>query len=359
MIRQLFNWTIILALTLWGTSCNGQTKNDLPRETVSVSKLMSVGKPKLLITQGPKEGGNVHCSLQDRTGNLWFGTTGEGVYRYDGNSFSQFTTANGLNGNMIHCILEDRDGRIWIGTDTGICLYNGKTFTDIQIPSPFQVGLPSKPIPKKNHVFSIMQDQSGKLWFATIKGVYFYDGKSFTPFVINEGARGYMSKTNNVEHILEDQAGNIWFGGRVNEGVFRYDGETLTNYKLEKLNGHDWAWPVLQDKNGIIWFSNWGGTYRYDGKSFTSFTKRDGLCIDVVARIIEDKSGNLWFGGGGEEGGLCRYDGETFTHFSTKDGLPHNGVWTILEDNTGNIWVGTRTYGVCRYDGRTCTRFSE
>jgi ligand-binding sensor domain-containing protein len=76
-----------------------------------------------------------------------------------------------------------------------------------------------------------MQDKSGKLWFATIDGVYIYDGKTFTPFIIKEDGPGFMSSNHNVEYILEDKAGNIWFGGRATEGVYRYDGKSLTNLK--------------------------------------------------------------------------------------------------------------------------------
>ncbi|MDD7887076.1 two-component regulator propeller domain-containing protein [Flavivirga sp. 57AJ16] len=71
---------------------------------------------------------------------------------------------------------------------------------------------------------------NGKLWSATIDGVYIYDDKSFTPFIINEGEAGFMSSYHNVEIILEDKTGNIWFGGRENKGVFRYDGEAFTNF---------------------------------------------------------------------------------------------------------------------------------
>ena len=119
----------------------------------------------------------------------------------------------------------------------------------------------------------------------------------------------------------------------------------------------------MQDKNGNIWFSNWGGVYRYDGKSFTTFTKKDGLS-DNIARIIEDKKGNLWFGGAG----LSRYNaspndevgrGTSFTRFTTKDGLPNLGVWLILEDKTENIWVGTRETGLYLYDGTTFIVYSE
>jgi ligand-binding sensor domain-containing protein len=345
---QVFTFLTIL---IFDTSCNGQVKRDLPKEKVSESKIIAEGQPKLIKTLGSlkDKGNNVHCSLQDKAGNLWFGTTGDGVYKYDGKAFTQFTASNGLKNNSVNHMLEDKDGKIWIGTAAGLVLYDGKTFTEIQIP--LRKNMPPNKYRNEHTVFSIMQAKSGKLWFATIDGVYVYDGKSFTPFIVNEGG-GFLSSNHNVEYILEDRAGNIWFGGRVNKGVFRYDGKSITNIKP---NGDNWAWPVLQDKNGNIWFSNWSGAYRYDGKSFISFTKKDGLSGDMVARIIEDKKGNLWFGGDG----LSRYDGKSFTRFTTKDGLLNNSIWSILEDKTGNLWVGTRETGLYLYDGKTFIVYSE
>ncbi|AXE19591.1 hypothetical protein DR864_18535 [Runella rosea] len=345
-------------LALLASSGYGQMKTSLKS-----------GQLSLIKSQSTNPGDNVHCGLQDKAGNIWFGTTGDGVYKYDGRSFTQITAKNGLNSNSVNHILEDKDGKIWIGTEAGLVLYDGKTFAEIRIP--LRKKMPANKFQNTHDVFSIMQDKSGKLWFATIDGVYIYDprradGQTFTPFIISEGAGGYRNSNNNVEYILEDKAGHFWFGGRGNEGVYRYDpkravGKSMTNLKP---NGDSWAWPVLQDKKGDIWFSNWSGAYRYDGKSFT---KMDGLSNNPVTRIIEDKKGNLWFGGGGR--GICRYDpnravGQTFTCFTTKDGLINNDVWSILEDKSGNIWVGTRNTGLCRYDprravGKTFTSFSE
>jgi ligand-binding sensor domain-containing protein len=43
-----------------------------------------------------------------------------------------------------------------------------------------------------------MQDKSRKIWFATVNGVYTYDGETFTSFKVNEGSKGFMSDKNNV-----------------------------------------------------------------------------------------------------------------------------------------------------------------
>ncbi len=343
-----------LTIVFFVAACNGQTKKDTPKDKVSADH------PKLIKTIGS---GNVQSILQDKAGNLWFGTTGNGLYKYDGKSFTQFLVADGLNSNNIYSLLEDAAGKIWIGTEAGLCLYDGKTFAKIQIPLPKNLPPNNNPTYRNSHwVYSIMQAKSGKLWFVTIDGVYSYDGKSFTPFIINEAANAFLTGNDKVERILEDKAGNIWFGGRTNEGVYCYDGKSVINLKPEELyqdgptpKAHNWGWPRLQDKAGNIWFSNWGGAYRYDGHSFTSFTKKDGLPGEIT-RIIEDKKGNVWFGGAE---GLSRYDGKTFTRFSTKDGLANPWVWSILEDRRGNIWVGTRETGLYLYDGNSFITYSE
>lgn len=293
-------------------------------------------------------GNNVHCSLQDKAGNIWFGTTGDGLYKYNGKYFTQYTTDSGLNHNTINHILEDRKGNLWIGTEAGLLKYNGSTFEEITIP------LPKNTPPNKYHfthdVFSMIQDRSGKLWFATIDGVFVYDGKHFKPFKISEQSAGYKNNNHNVEYILEDKQGAIWFGGRVNKGVYRYKNNTLINLKID---GDNWAWPVLQDKNGQIWFSNWTGAYRYDGKKFA---KLENVPQGAVTRIIENRKGNIWLGG---DIGLCKFDGKGVTCFSTKDGLKNGDVWSILEDKKGAIWVGTRHTMLHHFNGVSFTVFSE
>ena len=331
---------VVFFVTL--TSCGRKIEKDSTNE--NLGNIISVNSELLINSQSLNEGDNVHCGLEDMAGNLWFGTTADGIFKYDGNSFKQYTEKDGLNSNTIWSIFQDKSGVIWIGTDAGICRYQNKVFTKIDVTqlSDTKTG--------KYDVWSIMQDKSGILWFATGIGVYIYDGKSFNPFDVGT-ASGIECKFS-VEEILEDKYGNFWFGGRCNPGVYMYNGKSIIHIKP---NGEDWVWPVLQDKQDNIWFSSWKGAYRYDGESFKTFTKKEGLTGDMIARIIEDKKGNLWFGGNG----LSRFDGKSFINFSSEDGLTNTSIWTILEDKTGNFWIGTRETGLYLYDGKSFTKYSK
>ncbi len=342
----------LFALLITGMACNGSVQKDVLNETED---------PKLLKKAG---NGNVQCSMQDQAGNCWFGTSNDGLYKFDGESFQQFMVEDGLNSNSINDILEDQAGNYWIGTKDGLYRFDGKTFTKMEIPLPENLPPNINEVKHTQIVHDILQDKAGKIWCVTIDGVYVYDGTSFALFNIDENANGFMGTNDKVERMFEDNAGNLWFGGRTNNGVYRYDGSSVTNMMLPELTlqfeskqvTHSWGWPQLQDKNGNIWFSNWAGAYRYDGETVTSFTKSDGLAGQngLVAKIIEDKNGNILFGG---DGGLTVYDGKSFTAF--RDGLINPWIWTLLEDQDGTIWVGTRETGLYRFDGKKFTSYSE
>ncbi|MFC1715923.1 sigma 54-interacting transcriptional regulator [Candidatus Poribacteria bacterium] len=62
-------------------------------------------------------------SAMDVNGQLWFGTLGNGVYRYDGRHFQQLSKADGLPSNGITGLIPQEDGSMIIGTYNGIVHY--------------------------------------------------------------------------------------------------------------------------------------------------------------------------------------------------------------------------------------------
>lgn len=202
----------------------------------------------------------------DRNGLFWIGTN-VGVSRFDGNEFTSILIPKAQleNANTIYApdritgIVEDKEGNLWFGTDGfGICKYDGKTFTNFTM----EDGLCD------NTINELMMDSKGNLWIGTYwGGVCKYDGKTFTNFTKEEMISGVE-----VSGFYEDKKGDIWFAAE-NNGVYRYNGESFTNLSTKEGLATNGILSIFEDREGRFWFGGWGGLFRYDGKSFFSVTK--------------------------------------------------------------------------------------
>jgi signal transduction histidine kinase/ligand-binding sensor domain-containing protein len=335
---------------------------------------------------------NVTSSLMDASGNIWFGTWGGGISKFDGLSFTNFNTAHGLSNNLVHCLAQDAEGNIWIGTDGGgVSIYDGHAFANMTTLQ----GLAS------DVVYGLTPDSKGNMWIATGGGgASMYDGNSFINYDRENGLSG-----NSIIEIAEDKKGHIWFAS-VNNGLSRYDGSSFihftmdegladnavncitldssgniwvgtkgggvsmfqekpesggpgyfTNYTIADGLGHQEIWQIIEDKAGDLWFATGGGgVSRYDGKQFTNFTTSQGLPENVVYSIAEDRSGNIWVGAAG--GGVTLFHGSAFRIYTMQQGLGANGVYGITEDHAGSLWFATNGGGVSKYDGTAFTNFT-
>jgi ligand-binding sensor domain-containing protein len=266
-----------------------------------------------------------------------------GVWRYDGKLFTNITSA--ISSPSFWDVLEDRKGNLWFGTrDSGVYCYNGKSFLHYTT----RQGLAS------NMTLDIYEDRAGNIWFATGAGASRYDGNSFRNFTTKEGL-----SNNDLTTIMEDKTGKIWIGTR-GEACF-YDGKTFTVFKNKDGKAFNNVWSIIEDKKGSIWFGDVDGLWRYDGSTFTKVSQRGAFAI------IEDKKGNIWTTGEVKPNGywgLSCYDQKflyskpTVTEIMTRKGP--GMLCGILEANDGSIWfgaLGAIISGAFRYDGKTITDF--
>ena len=253
--------------------------------------------------------------LEDRNGDLWFGTKDSGIYRYNGKDFLHYTTRQGLASNMALHLYEDRSGNIWFSVGNGATRYDGKSFQNFTTKD----GLP------KDGVNTFMEDKAGKLWIGTRSDACVYDGNKFTVFKNKDGYPFY-----NVWAITEDQKGNIWFGG-----------------------------SIVKEKKGSTLLLD-GGLWRYDGTAYTMISQRG------ASAMIEDKKGNIWTTGAMNATGagpwkLLRYDQPSLyakEPMATEILSIEKMLCRILEAKDGSIWFGSID-GVYRYDGKTITDFKS
>jgi ligand-binding sensor domain-containing protein len=291
----------------------------------------------------------VYAIAQDASGKLWFGTQG-GICSYDGKSFSNLEDKVGRSFINIRAVVVDRAGNLWFGGQQGAFRFDGKSLTTFTTKN----GL------LHDFVGSMIVDRTGNVWLghpghpdASSGGASRYDGKSFKHFTKKDGLN-----STNVYCMLEDKAGNIWFGS-VDAGVCRYDGKTFTNFSANDrpsaiVKGDIVSemsksiWSVFQDKNNNYWFgSDDQGVYRYDGKTLTQFATRHGLAGDQIRGVQQYQSGDIFIN---TTKGISRYDGQTFTTLKVAENHPPGRGWKLQQDD---LWfAGAQNSGaVYRYDG--------
>ncbi len=359
MTKNYFNTKPIYSLLLvlsFLTSCNGQIKQVAQNDHEnSVSGHAKIPKPK-----GANMNASIVASIEDTDGNLWFGSVGEGLFKYDGKMFVHFGMEQGLNSNNIYSILQDKAGNVWVGTNYELSRFDGNKFISIPIVlsnNNSSYFMNSNNISKatKNTVWSMMQDKNGTIWFGTDDGVYCYDGKAFGRFLDNKTVINNDSLTlKGIFSILEAKNGNIWFAECAGEGVSKFDGKTLSKIiPYKEIRRSD---RIIEDKQNNLWFATaFKGIGKYDGKTYTQNIFKDHD-LNGSYNILEDANGNIWFD---TQDGLGFYDGKKLNILTEKEGTVVKDFIPILIDNAGNLWFSSKGLKLYKYDGKTFINYSE
>ena len=144
----------------------------------------------------------IYCIYTDTKNRTWFGTDGEGVFMFDGNSVKSFNTADGIDATTIYTILEDRSGNIWINTqDKGIFRYNGKIFKNYSL----QQGL------SEASVSSMIFDDSENLYLINKNGADVFNTKTET-FSYIKNSEFLVNVNPDLNAVTKNAAGEILVG---------------------------------------------------------------------------------------------------------------------------------------------------
>ena len=149
---------------------------------------------------------NQSCVVQDKQGFIWIGAD-EGLNRFDGQSFKIYMSNpksnTSLKSNIIKCLFCDSNGQLWIGTyGGGLSKYNKEkdNFSTYDTSnSKFLL---------TDEINAIAEDKYKKLWVGTNNGLYQYDQK-INGFIryITQPDQKLNSKTvadNSINFIKQD-----------------------------------------------------------------------------------------------------------------------------------------------------------
>ncbi|MHA7943191.1 ligand-binding sensor domain-containing protein [Formosa sp. 3Alg 14/1] len=237
-------------------------------------------------------------------------------------------------------VLEDKQGNVWFGTQ-GEGVFHHNTF-QIKFDS-YRVELPDLYGSQRISVFPIQKVNDSTLWLGTYAGTVKYKLNTREYYLYDTGKGGI------TYDFCKDENNVLWAGG-ISDGLMKYD---AVNDKFQQWVHHDSenslsdneVLKILQISKEKLWICTWsGGINEFDIASET-FTPVlfDGLQIDRARSAIIDSNNHIWLG---TDNGLYEIESKTILHhYTDKESnnlkLTNNRVFSISEDSQGNLWVGT------------------
>lgn len=307
---------------------------------------------------------DVTSVVEDRKGNIWLGTKGNHLHRYNPqtNNFTRFPIDFKGSQYLNHLpkrILIDKDGDFWIGNDiSSLFLFNvhAGTFKNVS------------PLNKSVPIFHLYQDKKGVVWASTDgDGIFLLDkNKGLLQHLLHNPFNPFSLSNNQASEVLEDKNGIYWiatYNTGLNKLAISKTSFGHYFYKSESNEGLSAkiAQSVLQDSKKRIWIgTDGGGLNLFDEKkgTFRHYRARAGdpnaLSSDKIVNLVEGDNGVLW---------VCTWDGG-LNKFYTDSGkvkpyqysktnpfsIGQNTVWCAKKDLNGYLWLGTSTGGLNLFD---------
>jgi signal transduction histidine kinase/ligand-binding sensor domain-containing protein len=305
------------------------------------SGLMHVhdGRTDLFTRSDGMSSDSVTSFFEDREGNIWVGTA-DGLDRFREPAIATISVEQGLSSRALTSVLAARDGSVFLGTSDGLnrwkngqlTTYGKRSGVDGAGTDKRRSGLTSTVrevtgtgLPE-DEVYSLFEDDQGRILVTTARGVGFFESERFIPVSSLPGGFVYS--------ITGDNAGNVWISHA--EGLFRLLRATVVErIPWAQLGRKEVATALLRDPvRGGLWlgFRESGVAFFKDGQLRASYAEGAG----IVNELRLGPRGALW---AATQAGLTRIkDGHVAT-LTQKNGLPCDEVHWTMEDDDHNVWL--------------------
>jgi ligand-binding sensor domain-containing protein/signal transduction histidine kinase len=286
----------------------------------------------------------VNTLYEDHREILWIGTTGA-LNRFDrfSRTYQHYEIPGHGVASDVLALVEDDESQLWIGT-SGHGLY--RFDRDSGALRAYRHSDSDAASLSNDTVTALLSAGAHTLWVATADGLNRFDTQTghFRTFRVK--APGTAAK---YPSMARDATGALWLGS-FGSGLLRFDPRTaeFEIFGHRQQHGHtvsnDHVNAVFIDRRGLIWAGTQDGLDVLDPKTGQThtFSEKDGLPSNAVACILEDSAGRLWMS---TTNGLSRFDPGTgeFRNFSSSDGLPGTdltGYSACYQTSDGNMYFG-------------------
>ncbi len=291
---------------------------------------------------------NIKCLLLDRSGVLWVGTMGHGIYKYR------------VRNDRFHPVLPNLSIQRITTWNNGMLYVQGWRTAKLLTPGGEERTNPVEPVINDGLAFTnVVRAKNGDYWLYWNGGKKMFRYTADMKLVATYDEPVNTTPTEQLQPLIEDSRQRVWVCG-ANGTLARVDPATgsLSTFviDIEQYTGTTALMQInafYEDGQGIFWMGTEHGFARLEFTNDTSSPEvkwfknipgnGNSLSYNYVSWFMDDPAdGNyLWVCTKG--GGLNRMQKSTgkFIHYTTQQGLPNDVVYGILADKAGNIWGST------------------
>ncbi|MET0571920.1 MAG: two-component regulator propeller domain-containing protein [Pedobacter agri] len=277
-----------------------------------------------------------------------------------------YTSKNGLASNNCYFILQDQKGFIWIATDNGISRFDGTNFQNFTI----EDGLPD------TQILQMKEDQFGRIWFFALNGQlsYLQDGKFYNRD--NSELLKKLSFNTVIVSFLMDKLGRVWLGTNSNL-IVCWDGKRIKKYVSPNPEDKFINAFIHEDEQGNIFSYSDLSVQKFNGKTFSIiksdvqplsymtatntanksllYLDKSGLqeltggkinnIIPIPQNLIKNMSGYFYYDNLAKEVWIANANGSFALdkNGKTVQYLQDITVNQVIKDNNQNMWFATNT----------------
>ena len=279
----------------------------------------------------------IYAIHQDKDGFLWIGT-GDGLSRFDGNSFFNYSIGDGLAENNVTSSFNRGDVDYFGHNEGGITVRKKDEFSIIEHDS-----LLNSPVVAffelRNAVFLVSQNEGiFKIENNKVKPFGKFELENFSAVEVLDENNLLVGTSEGLAHIINN--GKEW----VKEFVY---------------NSENWVTSILKLSNSSFIFGCQTGPI-FKGDIFAEEIQISQVnlgreCEELVTKkIVLDQQKNIWIATLGN--GVLKFDSDEcdnlvvdYDIYTESKGLPNNYTQTIFEDYEENVWIGTFGSGLSKF----------
>ena len=312
--------------------------------STGVDFIPSFGSPFQTLMSDDKAITNISALYIDHNDNLWIGEDNKVTMYHEGEIVHTYDFSGCLNNSSssVYLFCEDHQGNIWFGTtDNGVIKLNPATGK-----------LSTVACTKNLDVNALYVDNADKLWIGSEDGV----------FSVQEGIERKENKINGIIgqssipfSIVSDNKGNLWIG-TLARGIFVFNKQQQL---IAHLGERD-SFPsssinqLIKDEDGGIWAATHNGlVYIPDvtqPNRYNVYDEKNGISESQIRALVQDRQGDIWVST--FSGIACFEQGkQRFYNFDYQSGIPMGNfsVAAAAVSSTGLVYFGSPS-GICCFN---------